>query len=70
MEMDIATSTRITYKLLQLRVVVVLEVLSSTLMDMLWPYKLEGEVMVLLLITSYPWTDLYELYDASRMENL
>jgi hypothetical protein len=70
MEMDIATLTRTIYKPRQLRVEVVLEVRLSTSMDMLWHYKLEGEVMVLLLITSYPWTDLYELYDAYRKENL
>jgi hypothetical protein len=37
---------------------------------MLWHYKLEGEVMVLLLITSCPWTGPYELYDVYRKENL
>jgi hypothetical protein len=70
MEMDIAILTRTTFKPRQLRVVVAPEVRLLTSMDMLWHYKLEGEVTVLLPITSYPWTDPCALYDAYRKESL
>jgi hypothetical protein len=38
-------------------------------MDMLWRYKLEVGVMELQQITSYPSTDLCELYDAYKRES-
>jgi hypothetical protein len=69
METDTAISIRIIYKLQLLRVVEVLVVRSSTLMDMLWLCKLEEEVMVLRRIISYLSTDPCELYDAYKRGN-
>ena len=64
MAKDIVTSIPITSKLPQLLVEEVLAVRSSTLMAMLWPFKLVADLMVPQLIIFYLSIDHYELCNA------